>query len=1269
MPTPLRRRLRLARRGLGFTLAGLLVLAALAVGVASQLLPLAERNPQRIAGWLGARVGQPVAFDAVRTQWTRRGPLLRLDGLRIGRGRQVLTIGDAELLVAPYAGWLPNRSLTELRLRALELELLRDPAGRWHVRGLPGQRDAGGDPLDMLGRLGELQVSEASLRLRAPELGIDAQVPRIDLRLQVDDARVRVGARAWMREGSQPVRGALELRRGSGEGRGWADAGKADLAEWSDLLRFAGVAVGAGQGRAQAWVKLVDHRVVGIDADTDLTSVRLLGAALPGRTTPSVEFGQLAGRLHWAGTVQQWRLDAPRLRIADAAGNEQRLDGLVLEAGRRWGLQADNVQAGPLLATLALSDFIAPGLRRWLLDARPQALLHDVAMRAGDGRSRLKGRIEAAGFAPIGNAPGLSGIAGTLEGDGQALRLVFDPAAAVRFDWPRGFGVVHELRLTGEATGWRDAAGWNVRTPGLRIDGRGLRVDARGGIGFQDDGSRPRLDLAASIPAAPVALANGFWVRHLMPPATVRWLESALQGGSVHDVQALVVGDLDDWPFRREGARGGAGLFRIEAGLRDGRLKFLPDWPMVEQLQARLRFEADGMQVQGSGRIGQVQASQVTAVIPRFGKAELAIDALSNADAGDYLALLRASPLHEQHGEVMDALRVAGPARASFMLRLPLHRGGPPMQLGGDVTLDGVRMQETRWNVDLAQVRGQARYDRRGFVAEQLSVRHDGTPGRLSLRAGGTRDPAQAFEAELQADALADTLLDKAPAVAWLKPYLEGRSQWTVAVAIPRGNAGAAPSRLTLRSNLVGTAFSLPAPLRKPAAQPLPTSVDIALPLERGNVEVRLGNLASVRTRGDGRRSGVRVQFGDAAAAAPPGHGLVVGGRADVVDALDWITLLGGGGGGRGSDLPLQRVDVQARRLRLLGGEFPDTRVVLVPAAGGATAIQASGAALSGALLIPAQAGAQVAGRFDRVHWRAPGKPAGAPVAARAAPAGDIDIDPARIPPLLFDVGDLRLGDAALGQARFRSRPLGAGMRVDEISARGQSHVLQASGEWSGRGAAARTRLQARIESDRVGTLATQLGLAGQLAGGKGLLQFEGGWPGSPAAFDAGRLQATLALEVRDGRLLEIEPGAGRVLGLLSIAQLPRRLSLDFRDFFDKGFAFERIAGDIRVADGQARSDNLGIEGPAADIRIRGSADLRTQQFDQTVEVLPKTGGLLTAAGALVGGPVGAAVGAVANAVLDKPLQQASARTYRVTGPWKDPKVEVVQRASARTPP
>ena len=65
--------------------------------------------------------------------------------------------------------------------------------------------------------------------------------------------------------------------------------------------------------------------------------------------------------------------------------------------------------------------------------------------------------------------------------------------------------------------------------------------------------------------------------------------------------------------------------------------------------------------------------------------------------------------------------------------------------------------------------------------------------------------------------------------------------------------------------------------------------------------------------------------------------------------------------------------------------------------------------------------------------------------------------------------------------------------------------------------------------------------------------------------------------------------------------------------------------------------------------------------------MLPKAGGALPVIGAIAGGPVGAAVGAVAQAVLQKPLKQAARTVYRISGPWKEPKVEVIEKGPPAT--
>ena len=1264
MTTPARRRWRLFRRGAWYTLAALLVVLAIGNGIGSQLLPMAERNPERVAEWLSARAQRPVTFDHVETEWTRRGPLLRLDNLRVGDAANPLHLGDAEILVAQYAGLLPGRSFTELRIRGLELTLQRDPAGRWSVRGLPGQAQAQGDPFATLERLGELQVSHARLRVLAPELDIDLAVPRVELRMRVKGNRIRGGAKAWLRAGSTPLAVALDFDRSSGDGRVYAGTRKAELTEFADSLRVAGIAPVSGRGRVQVWAALDAHRVVGVHADTALEDVVLRGA--PGQLgqAPTHAVGIVSMDARWAGSIRQWRAAASRLRVGRGA-SEQVLDGIEVEGGHRYGMRAGRIDAAPVLAVAALSDALSPALRAWLRASRAGVTVHDLRVHGVRGGGlRVDARLRGLHFAAVGDAPGMRGVDASLHGDASALRMHFEPDMAATFDWPRGFGVAHALTLDGDVIAWREGGAWNVRTPGLAINGDQLKLALRGGIGFTGDGTRPRLDLAVDIGDAPLVLARKFWVRHRMRRKTVDWLDAALQGGTLRDAHAVIAGDLDDWPFRMEGGKAGAGMFRVDARIDDATLKFHREWPAAEAVNADLRFEADGFSINGGARIGGVQVQSFSGGIEHFRKAELLVDATTSGDSADLLAMLRQSPLQKIHGETLRNLHVAGPGRATFELFLPFHKDAT-MRLGGDVALDNASVREQRWKLAFDNVRGKVAYDRTGFVGNALQVRHDGAPGVLSLRAGPhARDPRQAFEAELQANVEIDALLDNAATLDWLKPYLNGRSSWTVSVQVPRAaTTQGLPTRLQLRSTLVGTSITLPEPLRKSAAQALAASAVVSLPLQRGEVSLTLGNLLALRSRSSAQQTGVRMQFGGGAVEAPPTSGLLVGGRVERLDALDWIGVIKGvrGNSASGGGMPLRRVEVQARQLYLLGSSFADTRLLVVPAPRG-TAVQVQGASLAGSLLVPSQDGATVAGRFDKFHWRTPARTPRTLVTAAAM--ATTAVDPARIPPMVFDVGDLRIGDAALGTARFRSTPTAAGLRMDEFVARSPKQRLSASGNWTGRGAAARTQAAVKVESGDIGALLAGLGLGGQVAGGRGALGIDAAWRGGPDAMDPNHMEATLVLDARDGRLLELEPGAGRVLGLLGIAQLPRRLTLDFRDFFEKGFAFDSIRGAVRLTRGAARTDNLTIKGPAADIHVRGSADLRTQVFDQTVEVLPKTGGLLTAVGAIAGGPVGAAVGAMANAVLEKPLQGLGSRTYRVTGPWQSPKVDVSARGT-----
>jgi uncharacterized protein YhdP len=206
--------------------------------------------------------------------------------------------------------------------------------------------------------------------------------------------------------------------------------------------------------------------------------------------------------------------------------------------------------------------------------------------------------------------------------------------------------------------------------------------------------------------------------------------------------------------------------------------------------------------------------------------------------------------------------------------------------------------------------------------------------------------------------------------------------------------------------------------------------------------------------------------------------------------------------------------------------------------------------------------------------------------------------------------------------------------------------------------------------AEDLGAMLGALGFDGLVNGGKTRDQLDASWPGAPSDLSLATMDGTLGIHVNDGRIPEAaSPGVGRLLGLVSLTELPRRLTLDFGDVFGKGLAFDSIAGDFKLANGNATTDNLMIAGPAANIRVTGRTGLRTKDYDQQMVVVPHVGNSLPLVGAVVGGPIGAAAGFAVQSLLGKGLNQAASARYRITGSWDKPVITLVEKHGSPATP
>jgi hypothetical protein len=174
---------------------------------------------------------------------------------------------------------------------------------------------------------------------------------------------------------------------------------------------------------------------------------------------------------------------------------------------------------------------------------------------------------------------------------------------------------------------------------------------------------------------------------------------------------------------------------------------------------------------------------------------------------------------------------------------------------------------------------------------------------------------------------------------------------------------------------------------------------------------------------------------------------------------------------------------------------------------------------------------------------------------------------------------------------------------------------------------------------------------------GRGRMEGNVAWIGSPLALDYPTLTGSFNVNVESGQFLKADPGLAKLLGVLSLQSLPRRLALDFRDVFSEGFAFDFVRGDVGIEQGIAATNNLQMKGVNAAVLMEGKADIARETQDLKVVVVPE---INAGTASLVATVINPAIGLgtfLAQMFLREPLMKAATQEFHVDGTWADPRV------------
>jgi uncharacterized protein (TIGR02099 family) len=1156
-----------------------------------------------------------------------------------------------------------------------------------------------------------LEFSDVQLTLRggfnSTQLSLQAQPPpalaaRIDLRADF--------THAWFRPAS-------EFSEWSGQM--YVALEGADLARSEAVARLlpTHMRIERAHGALRAWAQIERTRLLRLTADVALADVRAQADA----DLAPLELAALRGRItqrEWGNAyrggqelqLQRFTLQGEKLALPPTDLRLRYTRGSAGEEGTRDGARPPRTEfeasllSLDTLTQLAAHFPLARDLRQRIAQQEVRGTLTNLkldfdgslaapdryALRSDfDGLSTSAQQAEpprdAAGHARAG-LPGFANLRGTIDFTEAGGTLALD-ARAASAEFPGVFErpQIALDRLSAQLRWTRSGDRLDLQVQSLAAANADLDLTASGsyqrslapghGPGTLDLNARiQRIEVAAAARYAP--LVTG--------PKTRAWLERALVAGRGSEGTLRVKGNLYDFPFRDPKQ----GDFRAAVRVRDARLDYLPPataddgtqwpgWPALDGIDADVVFERQGMTVTArSASIFGTRVLNATARVADFrpGEALLTLRGATSGPAADMLRYVRESGLREPL-RFLATTSAGGNARLDLKLDIPLV-AGREVGVGGTITLANNDIVLREDILPFTRANGRIEFTRRTVTMTGLSAGFAG--GQLSASASTRPDGTLAISGSGSATPAGISRQIDIPVVQRLLASAQGTTRYS-------GSLNVRGERLDLRvdSDLAGWSIDAPAPLAKTAAEPMPLRVELnGLGSERDSIAVTAGSALAVRLeRARGADRTVRIERGVIAVGEPaqlPARGLIALVNLPRLDVDAWMPLLEGPestpaargavstSAGGSATLP-DYIGLRARELVFSGK--PIANVVL-----GATRLSEGGETLWAANVSADQVNGAIA-------WR-PGAGSGSGrVSARlsrlAIPEGQrtqvaelLDAPPRNVPGFDVVADSFELGGKSLGRLELVAvnggSPAQPVWSLQKLALTTPEARMNASGSWQREPGqtARRMAMTFALEFSNAGALLARLGIPDALSGGQGKLEGDLAWRGSPLAIHFPTLGGQLKLNTSKGQFLKASAGAGRLLGVLSLQSLPRRITLDFRDVFSEGFAFDSITATAELKSGVLSTRDFRMRGASANVLIEGSTDIGRETQALHVLVLPEIdAGSASLAYALLANPAIGLGAFLAQMLLRDPLAKAFSFEYDITGTWADPQVKRRERA------
>ncbi len=1245
-----------------YSAAAVVILMAVAVGLFRLFLPRLPEYQDQIKGWASDAIGMRVEFSGMDARWGLRGPELEFydaELIRVGTQTQAIAAQEVSVGVA-LLRLIADRKLVvdrvTLRDTAIEVRQLVD--GRWWIQGMPvaelSQLQAGG-----AGAVGNVEFVGENIEIRflqpADERPRFFDIPRV--RVSRDDEKIEVEGAVRLPDalGRDLNLSAIQLLGKPRSERFWDVTLEIDginLAEASDLLQDETRGFSSGLGDIEVSLVVADTAVRSATADIDLTDLSIAEAA------PL----DLSGRLEFSRFDDGLLVAAQELVIETDEGARPPAD-LRFEATKNDAGEVVMIDARASYLNLDDLGLFLPWLpdeqRAWFLDYAPDGEVRALHATVSDlhrvaPKYDVAVELDNVGVATVGKWPGVRGLSASVEASSSGGHIEIDATdlsvvsnelfpESLPLDAVRG-------RLTWRTSNDRT----RIFTDNIRVRSPVMSSENNGELTIYGNDGAPQVDFVSTFSVPDIALAKRYIPRNLLKPKLYQWFQDALVSGSIPRGSARLYGPLDKFPFD-----GGEGQLFVQGNVRNTEFRFRPEWPAADLIDVDVivdnaRLYSERGQSANSGN--QVVDAKIE--IADLRNPVLTIDAYATGTLETIRQFVMQSPLDKLFGGQLERVDVEGDAAFDLDLKIPI-KAAKEFEVTTRIQAGGGQLQVDGFPAAVSDLTGVVMITRDTLSSESLGGTFLGQPIAFELRTANENEPQFAAVASASSVVTAEALIEELGLP--LANIIAGQSDYEVDVRFPRGgNETPTPLTFDISTDLVGMTVDLPPPFGKSAELELATAGDIRLSPGGEKIESAgmagddvAWQLAVVNSEnGWDFDRGILALGGELIEPAET-RGLHIRGSTEVVRLHNWLSLSQSGTAQLGTVERIRSIDLAVDDLFVLGQHLVDHRV-RVDRSAQDWLVQVEGEHVSGSVFLPYDFGGDRALVLDMERLNLPGDD--------VSPETDPSMpDPRRLPPISLKTQAFALGERNFGAIETEIARTDTGLVADQIIATDDTFEIVGNGRWvvdESDPMGQKTYMTATLTSKDVQRTMRRLNYDPGIVGNDMSVLLDLNWSGGPRPDFLATLNGQVQARFGSGQIEDVEPGAGRVFGLMSIVALPRRLSLDFSDVFEKGLGFDKISGTFRIVDGQAYTCNLSLEGPAADIGIIGRTGLADRDYEQTAVVSANFGNTLPVVTAFVAGPQAAAAVLIFSQIFKKPLKEVGQVFYSIKGGWDDPVIE-----------